>query len=223
MNESSVGKLLRDGADVFGRDAEAWGLSPRRAVLIALFPVLATVAFVAAAPVPRLFMWMIDEDALLETVQFVLVLSATLVFAVLSARLLRGRQLVGLLYALVTVGLFFVAGEEISWGQRIFGLRTPEALEALVPLLALALPAGQRASRLGRLLIPPLFLIPAFFMPFGYRFTRLALQPEQYVEPGYRVFVITEFNEVTELCLYFGLLVFGWLNLRRRPAVERGK
>ena len=254
MTRGPVGELLRGAAAAFGRDAEAWGLSPRRAVLIVLFPVLATVVFVAAAPVPRVFMWMIDEDALLETVQFVLVLSATLVFAVLSARLLRGGQLVGLLYALVTAGLFFVAGEEISWGQRIFGLRTPEALEAIntqqeisvhniqgmhlrfiyavmlagiygtfVPLLALALPAGRRASRLGRLLIPPLFLIPAFFMPFGYRFTRLALQPEQYVEPGYRVFVITEFNEVTELCLYFGLLVFGWLNLRRGPAVELGK
>jgi hypothetical protein len=35
------------------------------------------------------------------------------------------------------------------------------------------------------------------------------------VSPGYPVFVITEFNELAELCLYFGLLAFAWLNLRR--------
>ena len=239
--------LSRAAARIFARDVERWGLSPVSALMIALFPVLATLAFIAAVPMPGLFMWMIDEDSLLESVQFILVLAATAVFARLSARLIRDRRGVGLLYVLVTAGLFFVTGEEISWGQRILGLRTPGALEAIntqqeisvhnirglhgpfiyavmlaglygavVPLLGLALRAGDR-SGLGRLLVPPLCLVPAFFMPFGYRLCRLVLQPERFVEPGYRVFVITEFNELTELCLYFGLLVFGWLNLRARP------
>jgi len=239
--------FLRGGPALFRHDASAWGLTSRQALIIALFPVLAALAFVAAVPFPGLFHWMIDEDSLLETVQFVLILATTGVVTWLSTRLLRtGRGGIGTLYVLLALGTFFIAGEEISWGQRIFGWRTPEALEAInaqqeisvhniygfhqlfiyavmlggmygtvMPLVGLALSAERRRSTTISLLIPPLFLVPAFFMPFGYRLVRLVFRPEQYVEPGYRVFVITEFNELTELSLYFGLLVFAWLNLRR--------
>jgi hypothetical protein len=51
-------------------------------------------------------------------------------------------------------------------------------------------------------------------MPFGYRLYTLTFRPELYYPPTYKTFIITEFSEVTELCLYFGLLVFAWLNLR---------
>ena len=245
--------MLKSLITVFTADAEAWGLTVRRALLVALFPALVTLVFVAAGFRPRLFLFLIDEDGILETAQFILVVSATLVFARLSARLVRDRRPLGLLYAVAAMALFFVAGEEISWGQRILNLRTPDALEAIntqqeitvhniqgmhqpfiyavmlaglygavVPLMGLLLSAERRYSRIGRLLIPPLYLVPAFFMPFGYRFCRLVFRPERYVEPGYRVFVITEFNEATELCLYLGLLVFGWRNLRHLPGREEG-
>lgn len=237
----------RGGAALLRHEALAWGLTPRQALMVALFPLLAALAFVAAVPFPGLFHWMIDEDSLLETLQFILILATSGVVTWLSARLIRtGRGGIGALYVVLALGTFFIAGEEISWGQRIFGWRTPEALEAInaqqeisvhnihgfhqlfiyavmlggmygtvMPLVGLALSAERRRSTTTSLLIPPLFLVPAFFMPFGYRLVRLVFRPEQYVEPGYRVFVITEFNELTELCLYFGLLVFAWLNLRR--------
>jgi hypothetical protein len=38
-------------------------------------------------------------------------------------------------------------------------------------------------------------------------------QPELFYPD--RAFIITEFSELTELCLYFGLLIFAWLSLRR--------
>jgi len=227
------------------RDAEEWGLTPGRALMIVLVPIVATFVVIAAAPFPRLFLWLVDEDALLEWLQFIFLLPASLLFAWISTRLLRtGPRWLGMLYALLALGAFFLAGEEISWGQRIFGWRTPEALEAvnaqheisvhnifgfhqlfiyaamlggmygaLVPLVRLAFSADRRRSLVGYLLVPPLCLVPAFFVPFGYRLCRMILPLEQYYPQ--RAFFITEFSELTEFCLYFALLVFAWLNLRR--------
>jgi hypothetical protein len=241
----TVKRLLRD-------DLEAWGLTRSGALAITLMPIVSTLAFIAAIPFPALFLWLIDEDSLLEWLQFACILAASLLFALLSVRLFRGgRRGVGLLYLLLTLGAFFIAGEEISWGQRILGIRTPEALEAINaqqeisvhnifgfhqlfiyatvlggmygivgPLVRLAFSADRPRSRLSYLLIPPLCLIPAFFMPFGYRLSRLLIQPELYFPD--KVFIITEFSELTELCMYFALLVFAWLNLRRlRQASEQ--
>ncbi len=239
--------FLRRAAELLARDVRAWGLTPSQALMIAIFPVIATLGFAATVPFPGLFHWMIDEDSLLETIQVVLISATSGILAWVSAQLIRtGRRAMAALYVLLALGTFFVAGEEISWGQRIFGWRTPEALEVInaqqeisvhnihgfhqlfiyavmlgglygtvAPLVGLALSPARRWSVTGSLVIPPLCLIPAFFMPFGYRLGRMLLRPEQYVAPGYAVFVITEFSELTELCLYFGLLVFAWLNLRR--------
>lgn len=41
------------------------------------------------------------------------------------------RSLLGALYAVLAAGCFFVAMEEISWGQRILGIDTPPALEEI--------------------------------------------------------------------------------------------
>jgi hypothetical protein len=238
---------LHRGAEVFARDAEAWGLTPRQGLIIALFPVAATLAFLAAVPFPRLFLWVIDEDSLLETLQFLLILATTILSARISQWLLRTRRLgLGMLYVLLTLATFFIAGEEISWGQRIFGWQTPEPLKqinaqqeisvhniygfhqlfiyavmlgglygAVVPLVRSLFSARRPRSTLSYLLIPPLCLVPSFFMPFGYRLYRLLFLPNLSHSRGYAVFVITEFNELTELCLYFALVVFAWLNLRR--------
>jgi hypothetical protein len=239
--------LFRRGAELFARDAEAWGLTPRQALILALFPIAATLAFLGTVPFPGLFRWVIDEDSLLETLQFVLILATTLLSAWISGRLIRTQRLgLGTLYVLLTLATFFIAGEEISWGQRIFGWQTPEGLKeinaqqeisvhniygfhqrfiyavmlggmygAVAPLVRSAFSARQPRSNLSYLLIPPLCLVPAFFMPFGYRLYRLLFLPNLSHSRGYGVFVITEFNELTELCLYFGLVVFAWLNLRR--------
>jgi hypothetical protein len=241
----SIAALLHSGAEMFARDAETWRLEPDRALMIALFPIMAMFAFVATVPFPRLFAWVIEEDHLVEWSQFVLILSASVLFARVSVRLIRtARRRLGMLYALLALGAYFVAGEEIAWGQRILGLRTPMKLEAInaqqeisihniyslhaafiyavmlvglygavMPLVGLAFSADRRRSALSHLLIPPLCLVPAFLVPFSYRFWRLVFRPE--LNYSYRTFVITKFSEIGEVCLYFGLLVFAWLTLRR--------
>lgn len=239
--------LLGRVIGVVARDAAAWGLTSGQAVRLAVVPLVATVMLTAAAPFPRLFIWLIDEDMLVESLQVVLLAIALVLCGRLSTRLVASeRPILGILYGLLTLATFFVIGEEISWGQRLLGLRTPIALEAInaqgeitihnihgfhrpttyavmlagmygaiMPLVRFALPAGRRHSVLSDLLIPPLCLVTSFAVPAGYRLCRFVLKPELYVIPGYRVFVITEFSELGELCLYFGLAVFAWLNLRR--------
>jgi hypothetical protein len=243
----SLAEVLRSGVRIFLQDAEAWGLTPTRALMIALAPFVATLLVTVAVPLPGLFRRVMEEDYLVEWLQFGLILAVSLLFAVLGTRLIRdGQRAPGLFYALLAAGTFFIAGEEISWGQRVFGWTTPEDLETInaqqeisvhniygfhqwfiycvmlgglygtvAPLVGLIFPTKQPRSRLRYLLIPPLCLVPAFVVPFGYRLCRLLVPFEQYYPAGYRMYVITKFSELGELCLYFGALVFAWLNLRR--------
>jgi hypothetical protein len=205
---------------------------------------------VAIVRLPDVFVWITGEDSVMEWLQFLLIFTSGLIFTRSGWHLLQSRQLkVGWLYLIVAFGIFFVTGEEIAWGQRLFGWRTPEALEAvnvqqettlhniasahpifvyaimfaglygvLVPILASVWWDKKPQSILSYLLIPPLCLVPTFFMPFGYRFSRLALGVDALFP--HLIFQITKFSEITELCLYFGLVVFAWLNLRRIQAAE---
>ncbi|MBZ0154774.1 MAG: hypothetical protein K8I29_00995 [Alphaproteobacteria bacterium] len=73
------------------------------------------------------YRWIVREDGPVENITalvyglaFLLALSATVVFY-------RGQERVpGGLYALFSAGLFTMCMEEISWGQRIFGVQSPE-------------------------------------------------------------------------------------------------
>ncbi len=240
--------LFDKGIEKFNRDAEEWGLSRRSALVIALLPIslMLAMTIITALAVPRtsplrpVFRWITAEDSLLEWSQFLFILAACLLFTWLGLQLIRsGHRGIGWLYLLAAAGALLVAGEEISWGQRVFGWGTPEALDALnhqgetnihnirpvqrafgyavlmmgmygvlIPLLKSRLLDNRLRFTYGHLLIPPLCLVSAFLMPFSYRFFRLVFWPR----PDY---IVVKFGEAPELCLYFGLLLFAWLNMRR--------
>ena len=240
-----IQNLFRKGTDIFEQDSRLWGLRVRQALIIAAVPIVIILGMVAIVPVPDLFVWITAENSVMEWLQFLLVLVSSLIFARLTIRQFKSRQAgIGFLCLLIALGTFFVAGEEIAWGQDIFGWSTPQALEAvnvqqettlhnisnahpifvygvmlaglygtLMPLLRALWPDRMKLSLLGFLLIPPLCLVPAFFMPFAYRFSRLVLGVDALFP--HLIFPITKFSEVTELCLYYGLTVFAWLNLRQ--------
>jgi hypothetical protein len=213
--------------------------------MIAVIPIMIMLGMAAAVRAPDLFVWLTAENSVMEWLQFLLILACSAIFARLSVRMFQSRQPgIGALCLLIALGSFFVAGEEIAWGQHIFSWSTPEALAAvnvqqettlhnissahpifvygvmlaglygtLMPFQRVLWWKKEKPSKLGSLLVPPLCLVPAFFMPFGYRFSRLLLGVDTLFP--HLIFPITKFSEVTELCLYFGLVVFAWLNLRQ--------
>lgn len=69
------------------------------------------------------------EDGPVETAQAVVLLGGGLVGAYIAFALRReiGRVW-ALMYGALAIGLLLVAGEEISWGQRLFRIETPEWL-----------------------------------------------------------------------------------------------
>jgi hypothetical protein len=244
----SIRALWISGARRFFDDAEEWGLTRRGALMVALVPValigalvlIAALSLVMKTQFRPIFRFITAEDSALEWLQFLCIFGASSMFAYLGLRFVReGQAVIGWLYLLLAVGAFFVAGEEISWGQRVFGWGTPEALDeinhqgetnvhnirwvqtafgyvmtlgamycALAPLEAAKRWGGRARPALSFLLIPSLCLVPAFLMPFGYKMFRLLVWPDT-------DFTVVKFGEGPELCLYFGLLMFAMLNVRR--------
>ncbi len=81
--------------------------------------------FCALAPLALGIKIRLNEDGFLEWVTFWAAGVATLIVAFVA---IRARSII---LAVVAAALCFFAGEEISWGQRVFGFVTPETLSSL--------------------------------------------------------------------------------------------
>jgi hypothetical protein len=75
---------------------------------------------------------LIEEDGFIETAGTIGLATGSIAFARLGLyeRRAGARRLLPWVLGLLAVGLFLAAGEEISWGQRIFGIATPGGIEA---------------------------------------------------------------------------------------------
>jgi hypothetical protein len=211
------------------------------ALIVAVAPVLGGLLLVATMHWDFVFAWLIAENSLVESSQFGVLAAATCLLFWIGIHLLRRRSALGLAYALVALGAFFVAGEEISWGQTIFdwdltnrltrsnfqgetnlhtgvahgptvyGFVLIAAYGTCVPLV-LAPRLLERRRPVMFLLVPPLALVPAFFIPFAYRLLRTAFNPEEHLERY--AFDIVRFAEYAELSLYAAVLVTAVLTWR---------
>jgi hypothetical protein len=249
----SIRALFNSGARKFFSDAAAWGASRRSALMIALLPIalisiivlIAVLSLVMHTPFRAIFRWITAEDSILEWGQFLFVFVSSMIFLRIGLRLVRtGQPLVGCFYMLLSLASLFVAGEEISWGQRVFGWGTPEELDAInhqgetnvhnirtvqqlfgfvvmfggmygafAPLAFAKLWGNRPRGSLSFLAVPPLFLSTAFLMPFSYRLFRLVVWPDT-------DYTVVKFGEAPELCLYFGLVLFAYFNLRRLQVAQ---
>jgi hypothetical protein len=79
--------------------------------------------------------WLVREDGVFESLGASAFLGSAILFFVLFAKHKTGNDLIlfktqrNLFYLMLGLLFFFIFGEEISWGQRILNLRTPEFFE----------------------------------------------------------------------------------------------
>jgi hypothetical protein len=235
----SLRGLLSEGAG-------AWNTSPGVVLGIAALPFLiALVGFATALMGKEAYKAFTGEDGIAETLQAILYAAALVLSLVVGRRLWTGEQkIVGVLYFVLSLGFFFLVGEELSWGQRLLGWGTPEALEAMNKqgetnlhnihgvgytfkwiqllvgaygaVLPLVLPAWSALARYRStlsLLIPHFTLVPYFAFMFFWRVYRNLFEaPSEYY------FAVAEFNEVVELILAAGFLLFLFYQLGRVKA-----
>ena len=110
---------------------DRWGVSPSLAlalnvVAIGGVPILAALFFVDR----EIFGLILDEDGLVEWGQVLLFFVSGIVGAwIATDRFRRGYRGQGFLWLGFVLAMLVIVGEEISWGQRLLGLETPEILE----------------------------------------------------------------------------------------------
>lgn len=222
-------------------DAADWGIPAGAARLLLILPLVAAVGVALAAPFPRLYHFLIDEDSVIEWTQFGAMVLAAIVFAVAGWRAWRlGRLRFAILFALIAVGSVVVAGEEISWGQRILGLATPEILEDInhqgetnihnIRVVQHAFSFGELVAGLYGFAVPILVAAFALRNRLLGRLDRLLVPPlclaSLFFLPfAYRSFRaifladagtrITQYGELPELTFYLGILITGVLISRR--------
>lgn len=223
----------------FDDEVADWQIGRGLALLLLAGPVVFAGIVALTIPIRPLYAFFVEEDAIVEWLQVAVLIGIIGTGIAMARRLVAVRSPAAVVFVLGVVGTAFIVGEEISWGQRIFGWATPEQLEALnqqgetnihnigsvlrifnfgmmtIALLAAVLPVAWRAAVGSRnrrgfeiLFLPPLFLVPSFLIAFTYRAIRFTVVPEGR-------FVVTHYQEVTELIFYVALLAFLVLVLRR--------
>jgi lysylphosphatidylglycerol synthetase-like protein (DUF2156 family) len=188
-----------------------------RAAALLVIPPLGAVLVALASRREGLYRLLVREDAVLEWAQVLAYVLAVALGVVGGPRLWRRGERAGTAVVVVLAAAAALsAGEEIAWGQRIFGFGTPElfaenqqgettlhndpALELpsrvallLAGLYGVATPIAVRASTP---LTPPRALISFFAVVVAYfAFRLLFLHHPTYVEAKY--------SEWPEFCLAF--------------------
>ncbi len=223
-------------------EAREWRVPAWAAIALLVFPFVGVVALIGGRAVwPQSYAWVMGEDNLVEWASSVAWFAAAIAAAVLGLRLLRRQQpLVGCLWLLVAVVAVVAGGEEISWGQRVFGFGTPDSvakhnhqgevtihnLSSLNNLLRLSMLvigvygsffAYAARARFGDahrltvdLLLPPVFLSGAFLLMALYRIAWAVLLAPEPLRE-----TPASFGEWPEFCVPFAVFLFAVLNVRR--------
>jgi tetratricopeptide (TPR) repeat protein len=100
-------------------------------IIVLLFPVTLFIIFLSIKLLsPDTYRLLIEEDSFIEYMQSLFFfLSSTFSFFVSIKFFKKKLVLHGVLYCILSIGLFFISLEEISWGQRIFNIANPSYFE----------------------------------------------------------------------------------------------
>ncbi len=224
--------------------AQAWNISSAAIIFFLILPFLVMLMGAASALFGKAtYLWVAGEDGIAENIQVVL-FALTLLLGLFVARRYwqAGDKLIGILYLFLCLGLFFLVGEEISWGQRIFNWQTTGVMaeintqnetnihnisgfktafkwvQMLVGAYGLFLPLmvgrwhNQSSWRKLWTAIVPHRVLIPYF---GLMFI-WKFYRNLFVAPPRWEFLMAEYNELLELVLAIGLFLFMFFQLRRK-------
>lgn len=96
-------------------------------LLLVFWLVLLVAIFGTKVLSPGTYRYFIREDSLSEYAQSAFYLLSSVFALLIAYRSLQNRlNLLGILYGILALSLFFISMEEISWGQRVFGIANPD-------------------------------------------------------------------------------------------------
>jgi|CXWL01.1.fsa_nt_gi hypothetical protein len=238
MELPKIIQRFRDEIDKGVRDYKVpsgflWGVFVAPIIVLCL-----AVAFLACSSTRPWARWMLSEAHPVEWLQFfILIMTMVLVIRLLIHARHANRTVViqGALFFMV-LGIFFVAMEEISWGQWVFGFETPEAIRSvnrqremnihnlpgihalfeifrvlygIVGLWAMRFTASLRFRSLA-----PHFVLSSWFVVIV---VIAALDLPNYYRPGMNILFIavSRLVEVLELLIYASLFLYLWFYERK--------
>jgi len=224
--------------------AREWNISTRAMLWICAIPfIVAAFGAITAVLGKSAYKWFTAEDGFSENLQVVFwLMTFFLCFFISRQEWRSGDRLIAVLYGVLSIAVFFLIGEEISWGQRIFGWTTSEEFAAMnkqhetnihnihgigdafkwvhvvIGAYGALLPLLFMQIRVTRKEIAERIpkLVPHItFLPFF----ALPLVWRLYVNlieppPGFS-FVVAEYSEVIELILAIGFFLFMVFQLRK--------
>lgn len=217
-------------------------LSARSVTAIFWTPIVGAFVCVLARLDKGTYRFLLTDDGPVEWAQFVCFCVASIAaFGIAVQRFRENHRWQATIFGVIGMGLLFISGEEVAWGQRVFDLETPDRLEdinkqneitlhnvgdALVWMnaimmiaaaVAVAAPFLNRRLRLERIFADAdrLFVPPVFLAPaFLVVFAYRAIRFTLVRDPG---FTVTKYGEWAEFCLAFGSAIFLWTNFRHPP------
>ncbi len=208
-----------------------------------LVPVFIVALAVASGLIGKeTYKWFTGEDGFAETGQVIFYTIAFVLNLKLLGRLWSsGNRWLASLFVISCIGLFFMIGEELNWGQRLFGWETPESLKVInkqketnlhniygvgATFKWVQLQVGAYGTIAPLLLLGisnarryyhiPSFMIPHYsLIPFFVPLFVWRIYRNFFEAPSAYYFAIAEFNEVMELILAIGVALFMLFQLRR--------
>ena len=236
---------MRDGeiSQFLAGTVRDWGLRRAFVAGIICLPIGIALGAVGLGVLNRhLYGRFANREQIAEQLQAIVLVFSILLSLVIAWRLRRTNQKgAAALYLMFTLGLIFLTGEEIAWGQRIFHLRTPESIKeinsqgeislhnvvgyqelfnyfqllvgAYGVILPLALPRMKTLKRKWEAvsLLVPPHSLIPYFLPMFLWKVSRFLNPP----PHAHMYFLHTYNEVMELDLYLGFFFFCWYQLRK--------
>ncbi len=241
--ETSENKLNTDSklSRFFTQSSQEWRISQGRLKLLLLLPFLIAFSGVVAALMGKdAYKMLTGEDKIAEYLQVAFWLMSFF-FTLYVVKNYRVNSVIRVLYVLLAIGIFFLIGEEISWGQRIIGWATPESyaeinkqaetnihnvhgvgyafkwIHLLIGAYGSLLPLLMLRSKKMQAFRSELsMLIPHFtLIPFFFMPFAWRVYRNLFSVPKKFYFVVSEYSEVMELVLAAGFFFFLFYQVRQ--------